>query len=285
MRIQVTRIALALVVAASPVLGLGQMMSSEMGITSISQSGQLGVAPPAVKHGPYTAEFKTTTVQTLANGTTITRTSTETRAADSQGRTMISQSNQNLGGNLPAFSFVHVEDPVESTRTNWDSNAKQARVIKLPPQDQRRGCWASDSGNLRMNYGPITPSSTAVRATSASGGGAAIAVSKPSIAREDLGVETIQGVEAHGYRTTRTIPAGQIGNDQPLVTTTESWRSASLGIEVRRISDSPQSGKSTMELVSLDQSEPLITTFQPPEGYEVTTEELHQVACPESTKP
>lgn len=280
MRIQVSRIALAIVAAAAPVLTFGQISGSEI-TTSNLQSG-VTVAHQPVKLGPYTAEFKTTSVQTLANGTTITRTSTETRALDSEGRRMTSRSNL-IGGNQSVASFVHIEDPVENTQINWSGTIKQARVTKLPPQDQRHGCWASDSGSLQMNYGPITPRPTTARASS--GEAAALLASRPSVAREDLGVQTIQGIEAHGYRTTRTIPAGQIGNDQPMVTTTESWHSASLGFEVRQVSESPQSGKSTMELVSIDQSEPPITTFQPPEGYEVTTEELHQVQCPETVKP
>jgi hypothetical protein len=266
MRIQVSRIALAIVAAAAPVLTFGQISGSEI-TTSNLQSG-VTVAHQPVKLGPYTAEFKTTSVQTLANGTTITRTSTETRALDSEGRRMTSRSNL-IGGNQSVASFVHIEDPVENTQINWSGTIKQARVTKLPPQDQRHGCWASDSGSLQMNYGPITPRPTTARASS--GEAAALMAAKPSVAREDLGV--------------RTIPAGQIGNDQPMVTTTESWHSASLGFEVRQVSESPQSGKSTMELVSIDQSEPPITTFQPPEGYEVTTEELHQVQCPETVKP
>ena len=198
---------------------------------------------------------------------------------------------------MPPFSWVQVDDPVENVEISWDLNNKQAHVIKLPPLEERHGCWASDSGNMRMNYGPLHP--PALKGGSKAGGAATAGIgqtsrpvlptsvrqgiSKPVI--EDLGVETIKGIEAHGRRVTMTIPAGQIGNDQPLVTTTETWRSPALGIEVRRTSDSPQSGKSTMELVSLDRSDPPITTFQPPEGYEVTTEELHQVTCAGEGRP
>lgn len=98
--------------------------------------------------------------------------------------------------------------------------------------------------------------------------------------REDLGTDTIMGVEVRGTRITITTPVGRIGNDQPLVRTEERWSAPSLGgLTLRDINNDPQSGKSTRELVNLDLSEPDPSTFQPPEGYEVVTEEMHQVAC------
>ncbi len=100
---------------------------------------------------------------------------------------------------------------------------------------------------------------------------------KPEV--EDLGTTTIQGVEARGTRTTTTIPAGEIGNDQPIVTTSEHWISRDFGLVVREITDDPRTGKRTRELVSLDRGEPDIAAFQPPDGYDVTVEELHEVSC------
>jgi hypothetical protein len=34
--------------------------------------------------------------------------------------------------------------------------------------------------------------------------------------RESLGTQTIDGIEAEGWRTTITIPAGAMGSDKPL---------------------------------------------------------------------
>jgi hypothetical protein len=51
------------------------------------------------------------------------------------------------------------------------------------------------------------------------------------------------------------------------------------------VNDSPQGGKTTTEVVRLDLSEPPLSTFQPPEGYEVVIEELHQVTCQGSRTP
>jgi hypothetical protein len=232
---------------------------------------------------PYTAELKTTTVQVLANGATITHESTEIRAVDSQQRTFDSRTNQRFSTDQPVFTWANVNDPVENIQANWDSQSKTARVTKLPPEAQRHGCWATDSGNTRMNFGPETPierPAVNVPAKTIVNVYVGTAVSRgPEPKVENLGTMTIEGVEAHGQRWTTVIPVGQIGNDRELIQTNENWFASSLRLNVRTINDSPQGGKSTTELTHLDLSEPPLATFQPPEGYEVTTEELHQVPC------
>jgi len=86
---------------------------------------------------------------------------------------------------------------------------------------------------------------------------------------EDLGIRTINGVEAKGTRMTRVIPAGRDGNDQPLTITSEWWRSEELGIMVMSVNDDPRTGTITMELTDLERGEPDAALFQVPEGYTV----------------
>ncbi len=242
---------------------------------------------------PYTAEFKITNVQTLANGTTITHESTEVVARDSQSRRMNSTTEvQGFGLHAP-FTHVNVNDPVAGTQAMWNSNNKKATVYKLPPLDQRQGCWSTDAGNFRSSWSSGGSSSTTrvqggiigTGGQGVGGGGGsagpvqAVLPRQNESAREDLGTITIQGVEARGYRNTTTIPAGEQGNDQPIVTTREYWIAPGFDRPVREITDDPRMGKRTMELVSLTQSEPDLTVFQPPEGYEVVIEEMHEIAC------
>ena len=218
-------------------------------------------------------------MQTLANGATITHESTEVRAVDSQGRTLNTRTEGPFSADQPAFTWGNVNDPVENTQINWDSRTRQAGVIKLPPESERHGCWQSDSGQTSMNFGPLHPEEAPrpkIRAV------ATVAISHqdlPQAKVEDLGSTTIQGVEAHGQRWTTVTPVGKIGNDRELVTTNEVWTAMNLGINMRQVNDSPQGGRATTEVVHLDLSEPALSIFQPPEGYEVVTEELHQVAC------
>jgi hypothetical protein len=55
---------------------------------------------------------------------------------------------------------------------------------------------------------------------------------------------------------------------------------ALLGLLLREISDDPQSGRTTRELVRLDQREPDEATFRPPAGYEIVNRTTEQITCP-----
>jgi hypothetical protein len=277
-------------------------------------------AAERVQRRPYTVELKTTNIQTLANGTTITRESSEIRAVDSQHRVFTSRTRETpLRGPQQVVTSVQINDPVEGTQITWNSQKQEARVLKIPPVDQQHGCWRSDSGQTNIHYGEARPAPatgttvtgsslvTAMGGTSGADPNSSIGITSGGIGSgtgtsgaiprllampshnipksEDLGTAIIEGVEVHGRRTTLTTPAGEVGNDQPLVSTTESWSAPSLGITLRSVRDNPQSGKSTTEVVRLDLTEPPLSTFQPPEGYKVIVEELHQVACREPGQP
>ena len=223
---------------------------------------------------PYTAEFKTTTVQTLANGTTVTRRSTQVEARDSAGRSMNSITQETPGLNGRQWTHGYAIDPVASTNSSWESNSKKATITRLPPKDEQKGCWANDAGTFRTSYsGQSVAQSPSVHLAEAR------AQAPP--ATENLGTTTIQGIEATGSRITTTIPTGQAGNDQPIVITHENWTSRGLGfgLVLRSINDDPRSGVTTREVTNLTQGEPDAALFQPPDGYEVKTDELHPVAC------
>ena len=64
----------------------------------------------------------------------------------------------------------------------------------------------------------------------------------------------------------RTIPAGQIGNAQPIVITTIVWRSPDLQIVVQRSTDDPRGGKSNYQLGSISTAAPDPALFTLPGG-------------------
>ena len=209
---------------------------------------------------PYTAEYKITHVQALADGTTITGEFTEVKAVDSQGRRMTATTN--TSGDRTPTTHVMVYDPVARIQTIWKSPGKRATVIKMSTAGATHGCSTIMTDDVQsVASGP-----------------------KANHITENLGVASIQSVEARGRRTTTTIPANAVGNEAPLVSTSEVWTALTVGLNgllVREIRDDPRSGKMTRELTSLSQSDPDPATFQPPEGYEIVTKDSS--ACQDET--
>jgi hypothetical protein len=79
----------------------------------------------------------------------------------------------------------------------------------------------------------------------------------------------IEGVEAKGVKTTRTIPAGEIGNDRPIEIVFEQWHSEELGVDVLTKRSDPRAAETTYKLTNIQRTEPLPSLFQPPPDYEV----------------
>ena len=89
-------------------------------------------------------------------------------------------------------------------------------------------------------------------------------------ATESLGTQIIEGVECEGTRSTFTIPAGQIGNELPIVITSERWYSPKLQTMVLSKRHDPRIGDTTFKLTHIDQSEPSASLFRGPPGFSVT---------------
>jgi hypothetical protein len=208
---------------------------------------------------PYTAEYKISRVQRLRDGTVITHESTEVVAVDSHGRRMTATTSIPVSGEQTPVTRVNVFDPVARTSSNWSVPGQKATVLAMPvPGAPRQPCAAA------------APASGAVGSVFTSTGPRA----RPTV--EDLGVETIQGIEARGRVTTTTTPAGAVGNNEPLVRTSETWTAVVPGLNglmVSSVIDDPRMGKTTRELTNLSQSEPDPSVFQPPAGYEIVSRE------------
>ncbi len=74
---------------------------------------------------------------------------------------------------------------------------------------------------------------------------------------------------AEGTRITRTIPAGSVGNEQPIVITTETWYSPDLKVLVMTKTNDPRMGETTYRLTNIQRSEPPANLFQVPDDYTV----------------
>lgn len=219
------------------------------GVVVIGQVGPLG--PPAIIGAPYSATRKTTRIQTLADGTTITHVTTEKEARDSQGRTYReTQLNPEGDGQQQPVIRYFVSDPVNRTSISWASNGQTVLLTHLPEPRQLPA-----APKRKVQAPPATPP--------------AVRFQNPNLTVVDLGTETIEGVEVRGTRTIRTIPEGQEGNDQPITITHESWVSPELRTTLQQFDIDPRFGRTTIEVTGIDRNEPDPRLFQAPEGYTV----------------
>jgi len=228
--------------------GFALLISSQVARsqTSVATDGNVQAAKT-----PYTAEYKVTHEQVLADGTTIIRETTEVKSLDSQGRRMTATTTTWVG--RAPTTHVMAYDPVARTQTFWHSPGKVARVLRLSTTAADHHCLTITRDDVSVTSAP-----------------------KSQFRSENLGTQSIQGIEARGRRYTTTIPAGAMGNDAPLVSTSERWTALTAGLTsltVRDIINDPRQGKTTRELTNLTQGDPDPTMFQPPEGYEIVTKD------------
>jgi hypothetical protein len=84
-----------------------------------------------------------------------------------------------------------------------------------------------------------------------------------------LGTKEFDGVKAEGTSTVWTIPAGRIGNRNPINVTKESWYAHDLQVLVYARHNDPRTGESIYRLASIKRAEPAADLFKVPEGYTV----------------
>lgn len=218
----------------------------------------IGIEGPAfrktVTGAPYSATFTLQSSQTLGDGNHVTHNSSGSMARDSQGRTRrdvtlpairgLAASGQNtlhvVMINDPVAGSRFILHPDQKTADSLGSRGKGGRVKgMLREHGLGQGVWAKEHSD------EVTTSS--------------------------LGTLTIGGVVADGTRYTRTIPAGEIGNEKPIQIVTERWYSPDLQIVVMVKRTDPLHGDSSFQLSAIQRNEPTATLFQVPEDYTINT--------------
>jgi YD repeat-containing protein len=82
-----------------------------------------------------------------------------------------------------------------------------------------------------------------------------------------LGSKDMEGVRAEGKSVSYTIPAGEIGNRNPITVTNETWYSPDLQATVYAKSSDPRVGETVYRLTNLKRTEQATSLFTVPEGY------------------
>jgi len=247
-------------------------ISQNAGPVTISVGGLGAGFGSTVQGAPYSATLTNESVQTLADGNRIVQSSTGTIARDSQGRTrqdtMLPPIGNLSAANAPHLIFIH--DPVAQTSYTLnltDKTAQKMPVPALPPMPPP---------------GALGPGPDAFYVQTADVIASGQLPPPPMIAQkvfltndqgqattEDLGSQTMEGVFVTGVRTTRTIPAGQIGNDKPISIVTEVWTSPDLKTIVYSKRSDPRVGEQTFQLTNITRAEPDASLFTVPADFKV----------------
>jgi hypothetical protein len=213
---------------------------------------EVGMPGRVVKNAPFSAEIVTETTQALADGNRIKQSSTVRVYRDAEGRSRREQSLNNLNGlapnsALPQVAFIN--DPVAGANYALDLTKRTATKSA-----SGRGGWGGGpGGNAAAGSRPMMH-----------------ARGNQNVKTESLGRQTIEGVQAEGTRNTLSIPAGEIGNEQPIQIVTETWYSPELQTVVLRKRSDPRTGETVTRYMNISRAEPPRTLFEPPADFKLS---------------
>jgi hypothetical protein len=169
--------------------------------------------------------------------------------------------------------LTEIADPVAGFAYVLDEQNQVAHRMALEARPQRQP-MVTPAGQPASGAVMI---GQAVGVVGVGGGGAGGAVrraaaddpTQPQHTMERLGSKNIEGVVAEGTRNTTTWPVNSQGNDRPIVSTNENWRSAELKEFVLSTNNDPRNGENVTKLINISRAEPDPSLFEPPSGYTV----------------
>ena len=203
-----------------------------------------------VTGAPYSAVAVTETRQSLADGNAISRKVQANVFRDSQGRTRRETTLTGVGPlstTGASRTFVMIHDPVAGTAFVLHQDTKVAEKLPVPRGGGKPPANLQGKFNARMQE----------------------EIANGTLKKEDLGVQTINGISAQGTRFTRTIPAGQAGNAKPIIITNERWYSPDLQIVIKTVRNDPRFGETTYTVTNIQKQEPAAALFAVPSDYTV----------------
>jgi hypothetical protein len=228
----------------------------------------MGNLPNEAFGQPFSADTVGETDQFLADGNHIHRETHGKIFRDSQGRTRTETEIERFGIGSEPLVRIMINDPVEGRFIVLDPQTKTAVINSF-----RKPALDSDSGTLTKptKTGPGKPTATSqAPGLSAAVGqvqGGLIGMSDRST--QDLGTTTIEGFTTKGMRIVYTTPAGAMGNDKPMTSSSERWYSSDLKMALLTIYESPESGKHVTKLLNIHTGDPDPLLFQAPADFTV----------------
>ncbi len=190
-----------------------------------------------VTNEPYSGVGVTTSMRTLSDGDKISESSCVKVYRDSAGRTRREETrNSSTCGAAP--QSIMISDPVAGLEyiINPQNNTYRQFTIKTPPAGS-------------------APS-------------AATRPANPNRVQTACASQPISGTSfsAECTQTVTTIPAGKLGNTQPIAITSTRLYSPDLQIVIQSSRTDPRSGATTYQLSNISTAEPAETLFELPAG-------------------
>jgi hypothetical protein len=237
--------------------------------------------PPTTAGEPFSAVAQTQSTTNFSDGNRIVRNNTVHYFRDGQGRVRVERNgggpegiNTSTNGVVVSGGSVVIDDPVSGERINLMPQMKMATVFKLP-EGIRAG---------RAMPGPLPEESAPFALMGLGMGiGANGMTTESSAETTSLGQQIVNGVTATGTRVVRVIPVGALGNEKPITSTLEEWKSAELGIPVRITATSSIGGSLTYNLQDLQRAEPNASLFSVPADYKQMNLPVQGVASATAT--
>jgi hypothetical protein len=227
------------------------------------------VIPTTIRNAPFSAVVVTEYDRVLDNGNHIHR---ETRGKvyrDDQGRVRTETEFATPGNASDQFLRVTILDPLQHTVVHLDPRNKVATVTRTGQTVAASDTAPPPNHGMSLRVTPLNdagqPAGAPTRIQTQHSAASAASPAKT----ETLGTRSIEGVEVVGTKTTRTIEAGAMGNEQPIVSVTDSWYSRDLQVVVLNQTDDGQSGHNSMKLVNIVRAEPSSQLFLVPSDYTV----------------
>ena len=192
-----------------------------------------------VTGAPYSGQVTFEHTQTLPDGNLIDQKNSAMIYRDGQGRTRIEETRPTNSVNPQ--QIVRIIDGGARVGYVLDPSKKTAHKFTLP---------APKTGDSQQNLR---------------------AGSNPNVTSISLGSknDVDNNLYVQGTQTTSTIPAGRMGNNQPIQSTTVCWYSLDLSVNLSCETTDPRRGNSTTKLTVTSQDEPASALFQVPSDYAV----------------
>jgi hypothetical protein len=207
---------------------------------------------PPKPNAPFMAVARTTWVQILPDGSTVTHQNERVVARDMDGR--IFQERRTFipvpddGKQQSIVRVLDYSDPLEHTLYRCDPYEK---VCNLFPYDE-----------------PVTQP---LRPAGLQPDGMSF------LTRENLGTDAFEGLDVQRTRETFTFYKQSIGNTKTILRVVDYWYSPDLGINVKVVRHDPRDGDQTLWLTDISRSAADPNYFRVPSSYQVID---HRVATP-----